>query len=68
MRLAIDDAARPMFVRLSTFLSLSDTEKATVLSNIDARAFVVIRSALQPLTAMTPAHRATANGTCAHDA
>lgn len=56
VRSAIDDPARPMFVRFSAFLSLSEAEKATVLSTLDARAQTEIRSALQPLTDVTATH------------
>lgn len=56
VRSAMNHPTRPMFVRLSTFLSLSDTEKATVLSSLDTRALIEVRRSLQPLTAMAPAH------------
>ncbi len=56
VRSTINDPTRPMFVRFSAFLSLSDVEKATVLSKLDARAQAEIRSSLHPLTALAPMH------------
>lgn len=56
VRAAIDDPTRPMFVRLSTFLSLSDAEKATVISTLDARTKMELRTSLSPLTALASSH------------
>ncbi|MBD3837742.1 DUF5677 domain-containing protein [Brevundimonas sp.] len=56
VRSAIDDPSRPMFVRLSAFLALSDTEKAITLSIIDAEAHAEIRRSLRPLAALAPTH------------
>lgn len=58
-----DEADRPMFVKFSAFVELSDIAKATVLSALDPGALAAIRQSLAPLAAVAPDHPLTFLGT-----
>lgn len=56
VRSTIVDETGPMFVRFSSYLSLSEAQKEAVLSALDVQVRAAIQNALQPLAALAPTH------------